>query len=59
MTQANDARYAKAIETWFLLHKAEQLIINDTDYHPSVCQMLQSAMDIIETLQHDIEVSGQ
>jgi hypothetical protein len=52
-------RYAKASEVWFLLHKAEQLVINDADYHPSVSQMLSNCMGIVETLQHKIEASGQ
>jgi len=52
-------RYSKASEVWFLLHKAEQLVINDKDYHPNVLQMLNNCMDIVETLQHDIEASGQ
>jgi hypothetical protein len=52
-------RYSKASEVWFLLHKAEQLIINDPDYHPSVCQSINNCLDIVETLQHDIEASGQ
>ena len=50
--------YDKAIEVWFLLHKAEQLVINDKAYHPNVLQMLNNCMDIVETLQHDIEASG-
>jgi len=50
--------YDKATEVWFLLHKAEQLVINDKDYHPNVLQMLNNCMDIVETLQHDIEASG-
>lgn len=52
-------RYTKAIDVWHLLHSAEQLVINDKDYHPSVRQMLSNSMDIVETLIHDIEVSGQ
>jgi hypothetical protein len=50
--------YDKATEVWFLLHKAEQLVINDKAYHPNVLQMLNNCMDIVETLQHDIEASG-
>lgn len=56
---SNDARYSKVSEVWHLLHKVEQLIINDADYHPSVCIMINNCMDIVETLQHGIEVSGQ
>ena len=52
-------RYSKAIDVWFLLHSAEQLVINDPDYHPNVVQMLHNCMDIVETLQHNIEASGQ
>lgn len=51
--------YTKATEVWFLLHKAEQLIINDSNYHPKVIQSLNNCMDIVETLQHDLEASGQ
>jgi hypothetical protein len=54
-----DERYSKAIDIWYLLHSAEQLVINDPDYHPNVVQMLTNCMDIVETLQHDIEASGQ
>lgn len=50
--------YDKATEVWFLLHKVEQLIINDKDYHPSVIQSVNNCMDIVETLQHNIEASG-
>jgi hypothetical protein len=52
-------RYAKASEVWFLLHQAEQLIINDPDYHPNIIQSLNNCMDIVEILQHGIEVSGE
>jgi len=52
-------RYSKALEVWDLLHKAEQLVINDKDYHPNVVQMLNNCMDIAETLEHTIEVSGE
>ena len=50
-------RYSKALEIWHLLHSAEQLVINDKDYHPNVVQMLNNCMDIVETLQHDLEAS--
>jgi hypothetical protein len=52
-------RHEKATEVWFLLHKVEQLIINDPDYHPSVIQSVNNSMDIVEHLQHTIEASGQ
>jgi hypothetical protein len=52
-------RHSKASDVWLLLHSAEQLVINDKDYHPNVVQMLNNCMDIVETLQHDIEASGQ
>jgi hypothetical protein len=52
-------RHSKAIDVWLLLHSAEQLVINDKDYHPNVVQMLNNCMDIVETLQQDIETSGQ
>lgn len=52
-------RYSKACEVWLLLHKAEQLVINDKDYHPNVVQMLCNCMDIVETLQNTIEASNE
>ena len=52
-------RYTKATEVWFLLHQVEQLIINDKDYHHTVIDAVNNCMDIVETLQHNIEVSGQ
>jgi len=51
--------YSKALEVWHLLHKAEQLVINDKNYHPNLVQMLNNCMDIVETLQDTIEVSGE
>ena len=56
---STDARYSKVIDVWHLLHSAEQLVINDPDYHPEVLRMLNNCMDLVETLQHDIEASGQ
>jgi hypothetical protein len=52
-------RYSKATEVWYLLHKIEQLIINDPDYSSTVINSVNNCMDIVETLQHGIEVSGQ
>jgi hypothetical protein len=52
-------RYEKAIEVWYLLNKIEQLIINDKDYHPTVIQSVSNCMTIVETLQTQIEASGQ
>jgi len=52
-------RHSKASEVWHLLFQVEQLVINDPDYHPSVLTTVANCMDIVETLQHDIEVSGQ
>lgn len=52
------SRYDKATEVWFLLNKIEQLIINDKDYK-HLHNPIANAMDVVETLQHDIEVSGQ
>jgi len=46
--------YSKADEVWLLLHKAEQLVINDKNYHPNVAQSLCNCMDIVETLQHKL-----
>jgi hypothetical protein len=48
----------KATEVWYLLNQVEQLIINDPAYHPSVLRSISNCMDIVETLQHDIEASG-
>jgi hypothetical protein len=53
-----DQRYDKVIEVWWLLNKLEQLMINDPDY-AKVIQNITNSMDIVETLQHDIEVSGK
>jgi hypothetical protein len=50
--------YDKATEVWYLLNQVEQLIINDPAYHPSVLRSISNCMDIVETLQHDIEASG-
>jgi hypothetical protein len=50
--------YTKATEVWFLLHQVEQLIINDPNYHSTVIQSVNNCMDIVETLQHNIEASG-
>jgi hypothetical protein len=50
-------RYSKSLDVWHLLHSAEQLVINDKDYHPNVVQMLNKCMDIVETLLHDLEAS--
>lgn len=55
----NNKRYDKVTEVWYLLNQVEQLVINDKDYHPNFLDMLNNCMDIAETLQHDIEVSGQ
>lgn len=51
-------RYSKATEVWFLLHQVEQLIINDSDYI-HVQRDVSNCMDRVETIQHDIEASGQ
>lgn len=50
-------RYKKAVDVWFHLHQVEQLVVNDTDYK-NLSMMLSNCIDIVETLQHDIEVSG-
>lgn len=49
--------YDKASEVWCLLHKAEQLIINDNDYHPSVAQSISNCLTVVETLQHKLETT--
>lgn len=51
-------RYDKATEVWYLLHKIEQHIINDPDYEHVITQ-ISNCMDVVETLQHDIEASGK
>jgi hypothetical protein len=51
-------RYTKTTEVWFLLHQVEQLIINDPAYI-YVLRDVSNCMDRVETIQHDIEVSGQ
>ena len=51
-------RYSKTTEVWFLLHKVEQLIISDEDYR-NIYNNISNSMDVVETLQHDIEASGQ
>ena len=51
-------RHSKATEVWFLLHKVEQHIINDPDYK-HIIHSITNCMDVVETLQHDIEASGQ
>lgn len=51
-------RYTKATDVWYLLHQVEQLIINDPDYK-LILSNISNAMDVVETLQHNIEASGQ
>ena len=55
----SENRYKKVVDVWFYLHTVEQLIINDKDYHPSVLSMINNCMDVVETLQHKIEASGE
>lgn len=50
--------YDKASEVWCLLHKAEQLIINDNDYHPSVAQSISNCLTVVEIHQHQLETSS-
>lgn len=50
--------HTKATEVWFLLHQVEQLVINDPEY-THVLRDVSNCLDRVETLQHDIEVSGQ
>ena len=52
------SRYDKTIEVWFLLHQIEQLIVNDPDYR-HIYNNISNSMDVVETLQHNIEASGQ
>ena len=52
------SRYDKTIEVWFLLHQIEQLIINDGEYS-HIYDNISNSMDVVETLQHRIEASGQ
>jgi hypothetical protein len=51
-------RYSKATEVWRMFFEIEQLIINDPDYTHVHCDV-SNCLDRVETLQHDIEVSGQ
>jgi hypothetical protein len=47
--------YSKCCEVWHLLHTAEQLIINDKNFHPNVSRNLNNCLDIVETLQNKLE----
>lgn len=49
-------RYTKTTDVWYLLHQVEQLIINDPDYK-NIIDSINNCMDIVETLQHDIETA--
>lgn len=51
-------RYKKACDVWFHLYQVEQLVVNDTDYK-RLSMMLSNCIDIVETLQHEIEISGK
>jgi hypothetical protein len=50
--------YAKAIEVYFLLHQVEQLAINDPAY-AHILRDVSNCLDRVETIQHDIEASGE
>ena len=50
--------YDKATEVWFLLHKVEQLIINDPAY-AHVLRDVSNCLDRVSNIQHNLEVSGQ
>ena len=50
--------YDKTSEVWYLLNKAEQLILNDGNYHPSVAQSISNCLTVVETLQHQLETSA-
>lgn len=42
-TADSENRYKKSCDVWFRLHQAEQLIVNDKDYHKSLSTMLDAA----------------
>ena len=48
--------YIKATEVWFLLHKVEQLIIND-ELYTHVHRDVSNCLDRVETIQHNIEIN--
>lgn len=54
-TTTKDKLYDKTCKVWHLLHTAEQLIINDENFHPNVVQSLNNCLDIVETLQNKLE----
>jgi hypothetical protein len=54
-TTTEDKLYNKTCEVWHLLHTAEQLIINDKNFHPNVLQNLNNCLDIVEFLQSKLE----
>ena len=54
-TTTEDKLYDKTCEVWHLLHTAEQLIINDENFHSNVLQSLNNCLDIVETLQNKLE----
>jgi hypothetical protein len=54
-TTTEDKLYSKTCEVWYLLHTAEQLIINDENFHPNVLRSLNNCLDIVESLQNKLE----
>ena len=49
--------YDRASDTWFHLSKADQLTVNHEKFK-EVNELICKCMDIVESIQHDIEVSG-
>jgi hypothetical protein len=52
------ADYDKVSEIWLLLNQVEQYMINDPTYQ-NVITKITTSLDLVETIQHKIEASGQ
>ena len=44
----------KAREVWLLLFQAEQLVINDPNYHPSILDNIDNCMTQVEYLKQEL-----
>ncbi|MFN5920268.1 MAG: hypothetical protein ACK45I_03090 [Bacteroidota bacterium] len=51
------SEYDRASDTWFHLSKADQLTVNHEKFK-EVNELICKCMDIVESIQHDIEASG-
>lgn len=51
-------RISKAQEIWYHLHQAEQLLVNDPDYHPSLHKAIQRNMLFVERVQDGFQDEG-